>query len=80
MAVFPERVDAGIDAVEQRLVRPFEIEHQADGLTHPDVLKFCPPQVEDKGLAAGQRAVRRRVLDRPAFLDGGEVIAGGPDF
>ena len=80
IAVFPEGIDPLVDAVEQRLVGPFEIEHHADGLAHALVLKLVAPQVEDKGLAAGKGAVGRCVFLCPAVLDGRKIIAGRPDF
>ena len=44
-------VDPRVEAVEQRRVGPFEVEHQPDGLAHARVLELLAAQVEDQSTA-----------------------------
>ncbi len=69
---------AGIGAVEQLLVGPFEVQQQAQGLAHPHVLEHRATEVVDEALHAGGVAVGNLFLDQPAFGDGRDVVGVGP--
>ena len=78
VAVFPEGMDPRVEAVEKRLVRPFEIEHEPERFAHALVLELFAPQVEHVALAGRLVSVRKGTLHGPAVLDGGKVVGGRP--
>ena len=51
--VLPEAVGALVEAVEERRVRPFEVEHQRDRLADARVLELLAAEVHPEALGAG---------------------------
>ncbi len=78
--VFEVAAGAGVGAVEQLFIGPFEVQQQAQGLTHPHVLEQRPAQVKDKALHAGGVAVDDLFLDQSTFTDRRDVVGVGPVF
>ena len=76
--VFPDRIDAVVKPIEQRLVRPFKVEHQPDGFAHLWVLELLAPQVEQERLTRGDRPRRQRRLDDLPIGHTRKVIGGRP--
>ena len=50
VAVFPKRMYSFIQTVKKRLVRPFEIEHHAEGFTYSDISELIAPKIEHETL------------------------------
>ena len=76
--VCPEAVGALVEPVEQRLVRPFEVEHHADGFADAAVLELLAPHVEPEALRARGAGVGDLLLDDPFAGERGEVVGGRP--
>ena len=75
---FEEARRAVIEAEEQVLVRPFEIEGEVQRLAHADVLELVAPQIEEEALRARWRFVRQYLLHHAAVLQRGKVIGRRP--
>ena len=69
---------AGVGAMEQAPVGPFEVEQQGDRLAHANVLKIRLAQIEDEALHALGVLVGDLFLDDATFTQRRAVIAGGP--
>jgi len=68
-----------IEAVEQLLVRPFEIEDEVRARREREILEILSRRVVDEvALRAGRPVVRQRGLDQATFFDSGNVVARRP--
>ena len=61
------------------LVGPLEVEGEADRFADARVLELFAAGVEIPALRAGRRAVVQRLLLHPSLVEGGEIVAVGPD-
>ena len=79
---FVEPGEIGADALilveEDRTVQRLEIEDQVEGLAHPDILEFWPPQVEGEGLHAADGVGREILLDDAPFRHRRDVVERHP--
>ncbi|MNT53918.1 hypothetical protein D3C72_1910380 [compost metagenome] len=71
---------AGIGAVEQLLVGPFEVQQQAQRLPNTHILEHRAAYVVDKSLHAGRVAVGELFQDQALLPHGRHVVSGGPAF
>src|SRR5690606_41212190 len=78
MAVLPETVGALVKAVEERLVCPFEVEHQPERLAHADVLEDRAAQAEEEALRAVRPAVGPAFLHHPPPVECRNIVACRP--
>ena len=76
----PEAVDTAVEPAEQRLVRPFEIEHQPERVTHVGILPDTFVQIEDEALRGSDRSIGELGFDCIAVAQVREVIILGPDL
>src|SRR5690606_31788941 len=78
LRVFKERLSALIEAVEQHLVRPFEVEGKPYCLADARVGEVLAPGVEEPALCARRASVVNLFLADLAFANRGKIVLGRP--
>ena len=75
LGLVEEAFCAGVEAVEEIGVDPFEIEHHPQGLAQARVLEHVTAQIEGEALHPLGIVVVERLLDDPAVARRREIIA-----
>ena len=78
LRIAPERIDPIIKPIKQLFIGPFEVKHQAQGLTHQWILEFLSPQIENIGLCQRQTTIPKLGFDHMARFNCAKVVRGSP--